>query len=426
MTDGWSRPQSGEPQASAPISSGRSEAPSPWWSDALTDPWRDPKAPASIVVPATAPPPRLEPVTDPPSAVELPPGRLVAVVLVTAVLVGVLAGALGGALGYTYASNGGVGTMLGAVGSDPGPAAQPAPGSLAQVVDRVLPSVVTIRSGGPAGSTLGSGFVISTAGHVLTNDHVVGEGAGATVTFHDGSSTPATVVGRDAEADIAVLRVDPAMGAPPVQFGDSETVRVGDTVLAIGSPLALANTVTSGIVSAVDRAVQAGDPGGQVRYYAAIQTDAAVNQGNSGGPLVDAAGRVIGINSVIKSVSMTETEAGNIGLAFAIPISHGKRVAQEIIDTGQARRTVLGAELERTGRSAGGGVRLVAVADGGPAARAGLRAGDLLTSLDGRPLQQPLDVIALVRKHPPGAVVSVEYRRGGASDRVSVTLAAAD
>src|SRR5690606_3283657 len=139
--------------------------------------------------------------------------------------------------------------------------------------------------------------------HVLTNDHVVGEASSTTVTFHDGSSAPATLVGRDPESDIAVLRVEPR-GVPPVQLGDSESVRVGDTVLAIGSPLALANTVTAGIVSAVDRAIQAGDPGGQVRYYAAIQTDAAVNQGNSGGPLVDAAGRVIGINSVIKSVSM--------------------------------------------------------------------------------------------------------------------------
>ena len=426
MTDGWSRPQSGEPQASAPISPGRRETPSPWWSDALSDPWRDPATPASIVIPAAAPPTSVEPVTEPTPSDGIQPGRMVVVVLVTAVLVGVLAGALGGALGYTYARSGGVGTVLGAPGAAPAPAAQPEPGSLAEVVERVLPSVVTIRSGGPAGSTLGSGFVISTAGHVLTNDHVVGAGSGTTVTFHDGSSTSATVVGRHPEADIAVLSVVPALNAPPVQFVDSECVRVGDTVLAIGSPLALANTVTSGIVSAVDRAVQAGDPGGQVRYYAAIQTDAAVNQGNSGGPLVDAAGRVIGINSVIKSVSMTEAEAGNIGLAVAIPISHGKRVAQEIIDTGQARRTVLGAELERTGRNANGGVRLVAVAEGGPAAKAGLRAGDVLVSLNGRPLQQPLDVIALVRKHPPGAVVTVEYRRGGVSKRVSVTLVAAD
>ena len=424
MTDGWNRPRPGEPEASTPASPGRPTAPSPWWSDALKDPWRDPEAPAAIVLPAVRSAPPVDPPAKPePPSTPLRPGRLFAVVLLTAALVGTLAGALGGALGYTYARHSGVGTALG----DPGraPAAQPQPGSLAQVVERVLPSVVTVRSASLGGSTLGSGFIISTAGHVLTNDHVVGEASGATVTFHDGSSAPATLVGRDPESDIAVLRVA-ATHAPPVQFGDSESVRVGDTVLAIGSPLALANTVTSGIVSAVDRAVQAGDPGGQVRYYAAIQTDAAVNQGNSGGPLVDAAGRVIGINSVIKSVSMSETEAANIGLAFAIPISHGKRVAQEIIDTGRARRTVIGAELERTARSGGDGVRLMSVADGGPAAQAGLRAGDVLVSLDGRPVQQPLDVIALVRKHAPGTVVRVEYRRGGTTESVAVTLAAAD
>lgn len=424
MTEGWSRPESGETGASAPVSPLRSEAPSPWWSDALRDPWRDPDAPAAIVVrarPAPTDEPRLAP---DPAPVPLRPSRLVAVAVVTAVLVGTLAGAIGGALGYTYARHGGVGTVLGADPAGQGRAAQPEPGSLAEVVERVLPSVVTIRSGGLGGSTLGSGFVISTAGHVLTNDHVVGEASSTTVTFHDGSTAPATLVGRDPESDIAVLRVEARV--PPVQLGDSESVRVGDTVLAIGSPLALANTVTAGIVSAVDRAIQAGDPGGQVRYYAAIQTDAAVNQGNSGGPLVDAAGRVIGINSVIKSVSMNETEAANIGLAFAIPISHGKRVAQEIIDTGRARRTVLGAELERTVRAGETGVRLAAVAEGGPAAEAGLRPGDVLVSLNGRPLQQPLDLIALVRKYAPGTVVTVEYRRGGVSDRVSVTLAAAD
>src|SRR5690606_1020714 len=181
---------------------------------------------------------------------------------------------------------------------------------------------------------------------------------------------------------------------------------------------------TAGIVSALDRTIQAGDPGGTTRYYAAIQTDAAVNQGNSGGPLLDTAGRVIGINSVIRSVAAVEDEAANIGLAFAIPINHAKRVAQEIIDTGQARRTVLGAELDRIGPATGGGVRLATVVADGPADRAGLRGGDVLVRFDGRPLNEPADLIALVRKQAPGTVVTVEYRRGATDASTAVTLAA--
>jgi putative serine protease PepD len=351
--------------------------------------------------------------------------RLVTTVLVTALLVGVVAGALGGALGYTLAGRDRGGTQLGA-SPDAAPAAlaQRAPESLAGVAERVLPSVVTIRAGGRGGTNLGSGFVISNEGHVLTNDHVVGGGATPPmVTFHDGTSSPAELVGRDPESDLAVIHVD-ASGLTPVQLGDSAGVAVGDPVLAFGSPLALANTVTAGIVSAVDRTIQAGEPEDQVRYYAAIQTDAAVNQGNSGGPLVDAAGRVVGVNSVIKSLAETEDEAANIGLAFAVPINQARRIAQEIIDTGQARRTVIGAEFDRSGRIAGGGVRLATVVTDGPADVAGLRVGDVVTRFDGQQLTEPADLIALVRKHAPGAVVVVVYRRGAAESSAAVTLTA--
>jgi putative serine protease PepD len=210
----------------------------------------------------------------------------------------------------------------------------------------------------------------------------------------------------------------------PVAIGNSDSIAVGDPVLAFGSPLALVNTVTAGIVSALDRTIEAGgEAGGTTRYYAAIQTDAAVNQGNSGGPLVNAAGQVVGVNSVIRSVGGTDTEAGNIGLAFAIPINQARRVAGDIIDTGKARRTVIGAEVATGGTSATG-ARLRAVEPSGPAAAAGLKAGDVVTKIDGHVVEDGTDLIALVRKYAPDSVVSVEYRRGTKTQSASVTLVA--
>lgn len=412
MTDGW---------GGAPSGKGRE---SPWWSDALADPWRDPHAPSKVVV--HAPPPAAPPGddVDPGDGVPAQPLRLV---VLACLITALLAGALGGTLGFVFAARtgAGTGTLLGGVGPSPPALAQREPDSLAGVVRRVLPSVVTIRVSTARGTSLGSGFIASSDGYVITNDHVVEGASGtATITFDDNSTAPAKLVGRDPESDIAVLKVD-RTGLTPVQFGDSDSIAVGDPALAIGSPLALANTVTYGIVSAVDRTIQAGERGGPIRYYAAIQTDAAVNHGNSGGPLVDGAGRVIGVNSVIKSLASSQEEAGNIGLAFAVPINQAKRVAQEIIDTGKARRTVIGAQLDGAYRSAAGGVRLMAVESDGPAAGAGLQAGDVIVRFGGRPVNEPPDLIALVRKHAPGSVVVVEYQRGiGTVQRASVKLAA--
>jgi putative serine protease PepD len=420
VTDGWNWQQSRPP---ANPSGQGSRPDSPWWSDALADPWRDPYAPAAVVVPAVPVQPGAapEPVENP----DAPGRRGMTPMLLVCLLTALLAGGLGGTLGYVFALRGGLGgggTTLGAPRQQNVPdLAQRPPNSLAGVAERVLPSVVTVRVAG----AVGSGFVASADGYVITNDHV-GEGSSgpATVSFSDGSTASASIVGHDAESDVAVIKVSKT-GLKPVEFGDSEQIAVGDPVLAIGSPLALANTVTAGIVSALDRTIQAGEPGGQVRYYAAIQTDAAVNQGNSGGPLVDGAGRVIGVNSVIRSLSTDSEEAGNIGLAFAIPINQAKRVAKEIIDTGRARRTVFGAQVaNQTTRNPGGGVRLQSVQAGGPAAAAGLKTGDVVTKIDGRVLEEGTDLIALVRKYAPGSVVSVEYRRGTAVERASVTLAA--
>jgi putative serine protease PepD len=418
VTDGWNWRQPGAPSPQAGRPSGAS---SPWWSDALADPWRDPYAPSAVVVPA--PPdgsgPQPEPVTDP-DAPRRPLGPVLVICLVTALL----AGGLGGTLGYVFALRGGVGhgggTALGAPTASPPAAVNRAPGSVAAIVKQVLPSVVTVH----VTNAIGSGFVVSQQGYIITNDHVV-EGAGDTmsVTFSDGSTARASLVGRDPESDIAVIKVAKS-NLTPVQLGNSDAIAVGDPVLAFGSPLALENTVTAGIVSALDRAIRAGDQGGPVRYYAAIQTDAAVNQGNSGGPLVDAGGKVIGVNSVIRSVGAAD-DAGNIGLAFAIPINQAQRVASDIIDTGRARRTVIGAEVTDNGTGGSGtGARLRSVDAGGPAALAGLKAGDVLTQLNGHVLQDSTDLIALVRKYAPETVVTVQYRRGGRTGTASVTLAA--
>jgi putative serine protease PepD len=393
-----------------------------WWSDALSDPWRDPGAPSAVVIrPPGGPPP---PPTEGIPANGNGRGGLGLVFLISLVTA-LLAGALGGTLGFVFASRGVHETLGSGSGiSKPGAAAARPPDSLAGIVQKVLPSVVTVKVGVSGGYSLGSGFIVSSDGYLITNDHVVeGLTGTATVTFSDATNASAKLVGADQESDIAVLKLD-KKGLPPVQFGDSDQVAVGDPVLAFGSPLALTNTVTYGIVSSLDRTMQADEPGGPTRYYAAIQTDAAVNHGNSGGPLVDAAGRVVGINSVIKSLASGSDEAGNIGLAFAIPINQAKRTAQEIIDTGHARRTVIGAELSGSYHNPNGGVQISSITGGGPAANAGLKTGDIVTRLDSKPLDGPADMIALVRKYPPGASVKVEYQRNGALHTAQVTLTA--
>ncbi|MFC7528047.1 S1C family serine protease [Actinoplanes sp. GCM10030250] len=420
MTDGWNwrrppvPPAPGAPGPASPQPPG-----SPWWTDATADPWRDPWAPSAVVV--TAVPaigvPEPERVTDP-DAPRRPLAPIMLIVLVTALL----AGGLGGTLGFVFAVRGGLtpasGTQLGANPEQLPESVRRPPETLAGVAQRVAPSVVTVHVTG----AIGSGFVVSTDGYVITNDHVVESADDVlSVSFSDGTTASARVVGRDPESDIAVIKVA-KNGLTAVELGDSDAIAVGDPVLAFGSPLALKNTVTQGIVSALDRTIQAGDPGGTTRYYAAIQTDAAVNQGNSGGPLVDAGGQVIGVNSVIRSVGGADTEAGNIGLAFAIPINQAERVAKDIIDTGKARRTVIGAEVV-TGETAGG-ARLRSVEPAGPAATAGLKSGDVVTKLGGHLVEEGTDLIALVRKYAPGSVVPVEYRRGTKTASTSVTLAA--
>jgi putative serine protease PepD len=392
---------------------------SPWWSDALNDPWRNPDSPA-VVVDRSAHAAQVEPR---PEALPAPrPG--VGLAITVAVVAALLAGSLGGAIGYLAATNRDQSPIvLGGAGRG-GPPPQREPGSVPVIVARVMSSVVTVRGASSVGDTLGSGFVITVDGYVLTNEHVIAEvpDRAVRVTFADTTTVPARVVGRDPEADLAVLKVD-RDNLQPVELADSDAVAVGDGVLAIGAPLALPGTVTAGIVSAVDRTIETQGMGGVQRYYAAIQTDAAINRGNSGGPLFDLNGRVIGINSVIKSLVEEGEEAGNIGIAFAIPINQAARMASEIIDTGRARRTVIGAQVDLND-GPGGGVRLTTVDAGGPAEAGGLRSGDVVLRLGTHLIAQPHDLIALVRRYDPGTVVTVTYRRGSSTASARVTLAA--
>ena len=302
-------------------------------------------------------------------------------------------------------------------------------GSIADISARALPSVVTIRveSGDDAGS--GSGFVIDAAGHILTNNHVVSAAAASgdiTVVFNDLRSEKATIVGRDSSYDLAVLKID-STTSPPLSFGSSADVVVGDGVIAMGAPLGLDATVTSGIVSALNRPVSAGD-GDETSYINAIQTDAAINPGNSGGPLLDMAGRVIGINSAIARIpGSTGTTGGNIGVGFAIPSDQARKTADQLIRTGKAERPVIGIQIDRTYE--GVGVKILEGADGvtpdGPADKAGLRPGDIITEFDGRPVPGPDELVVAIRAKDIGAAVSLKATRDGVVQEFTLNLVAA-
>ena len=251
----------------------------------------------------------------------------------------------------------------------------------------------------------------------------------AKVTFNDGESSDATIVGRDTSYDLAVLKVD-RRSLPTAVLGDSDAVQVGDPVLAIGSPLGLSGTVTAGIVSAKDRPVSAGDGAGDVSYISALQTDAAINPGNSGGPLVDMKARVIGINSSIATLGgSVGGQSGSIGLGFAIPINQARRIAQEIIRTGHAEHPIIGVELDV--RYSGPGAKVAlrgvggnpAVVPGGPADQAGIQPGDVITAVDGVPVDDAEQLIVAIRTHSPGDTVTLTIQRDGQTSDVKVTLA---
>jgi len=307
------------------------------------------------------------------------------------------------------------------------------PTSYAGIAAKVLPSVVSINVVTAAGGDTGSGIVLRADGYILTNNHVVAaavDGASrVSVTFNDGSTAAARIVGTDALDDLAVIKVD-RTGLQAAALGTAAALHVGDAVLALGSPLGLQGTVTAGIVSALNRPVTTGDSQptdpfsgatpGVTTVLDAIQTDAAVNPGNSGGPLVNAAGQVIGINSAIASTGSN----GNIGVGFAIPIDQAKVIAAQLIATGKASHPLLGVSLANATDAAGNQLaRVQALATGGAAAKAGIKVGDVVVSVGAQKTAGAEAVIAAIRSHQPGERVRVTVLRDGASMTFTVTLA---
>jgi putative serine protease PepD len=357
------------------------------------------------------------------------------VLLGLGVVIALLAGCVGGGVVYgldRVAKNRGTnsGITLGAVQG--GDSSRP-PTSTAGIAQRVERSVVKIAIRTSQGGGNGSGFVVNSDGYIVTNNHVVAPIAGGgslQVQFSDGSAVPAKVVGTDASYDLAVIKVEKS-GLQALSFGNSDQAAVGDPVIAIGSPLGFAGTVTSGIVSAKNRAVTAGETRDERSFISALQTDAAINPGNSGGPLVDAKGQVIGVNSSIAtpgSAGQSGQQSGNIGIGFAIPSNVVRRVAEQIISKGKASHPVIGVLLDF--RYNGEGARIAAAASGGnppitvggPAEKAGLRAGDVITKVDGMPIGTPDELIAAIRAKEPGQSVDLIYVRSGASKSAQLVL----
>ncbi|MCB7136505.1 S1C family serine protease [Cellulosimicrobium marinum] len=322
----------------------------------------------------------------------------------------------------------------------PGPAGLPAAsvahetaerpdGSVADIAATVLPSVVSLEVRGSDGVATGSGFVLRDDGYILTNNHVVAgaaEGGEVTVLFADGHESPAELVGRTVDYDLAVVKVEDT-GLTPLALADSDEVVVGDPVVAVGAPLGLNGTVTTGIVSALNRPVQAGEAA-QTAFINAIQTDAAINPGNSGGPLVDGNGQVVGINSAIAQPPGATAATGSIGLGFAIPSNQARRTAEQLIADGVATYPVIGVLLDQ--RYQGEGVQVsteaqqgqAPVTADGPADAAGVRPGDVILAIDGRPVTDSDELIVAIRAKAPGDTVVLRVRTGEQERDLRVVL----
>ena len=341
-------------------------------------------------------------------------------------LIALLAGALGGFLGIN-AGGGSPFREVNLVSSTS--TIERAPDSVAGIAQRVLPSVVSINTTTVNGGGSGSGFVIDSSGYILTNNHVISDavlsGGKIQVTLNDGSTYTGKVIGRDASFDLAVLKIE-ATGLKALQFGDSDKIAVGDAVIAIGSPLGLSGTVTTGIISAKDRAVTTGDSATESSFINALQTDAAINPGNSGGPLVDATGAVIGINSAIASLG-SSWQAGSIGLGFAIPINQGRKIADQLIKYGVATYPIVGISLDSNYTGVGAQISKSSngILPGSPAQKAGLKGGDIIIEIDGKKINTPEELVVSVRSKNVGDRVTLVFMRDGAKKSVTLDLIAA-
>jgi putative serine protease PepD len=341
----------------------------------------------------------------------------IAVAAVTALVIGGAAGYGGATLARRSAPAATTASASPQAGVTRTPVAPPPPSAnTVEIAKRVVPATVMIQ----AGRGSGSGFLIDKEGRILTNNHVISgaaDGSRIRVLYSDGRRVNAVLVGRSPSYDIAVIKASGAASLEPIQLGDSAQVQVGEPVLAIGSPLGLSGTVTEGIISAQNRPVivtETSDADAPTAYISAIQTDAPINPGSSGGPLVDAGARVIGVNSAI----LTFGSSRNIGLGFAIPINQAAAIADQLIKNGKATYPVIGANVQ----DAASGVELSAVDPKGPAAKAGLKASDLIIKVDNETVHTMEELIVSIRTRRPGDVVVLEYVRGSSSAQASVTL----
>jgi putative serine protease PepD len=355
------------------------------------------------------------------------PGWLWPAVAALALVVGLVGGALGAAL-YESSDDDPVFTR----GLDPrttrtAPPISAGDQSVSAVAQELLPSTVQILAGfdGTEGGATGSGFVLDTEGHVITNNHVVAgaaDGGSIDVVDFEGTRHEATVVGRSSVYDLAVLKVEATSSLRPASLGASAVLKVGDPVVAFGAPLGLSQTVTSGIVSALNRPVTTGESDDDSSFINAVQTDAAINPGNSGGPLVNLAGQVVGVNSAIATTGGFMREAGNIGVGFAIPIEQVETTAEQILDTGEARYPVIGATVQTGDSKEFQGARIDEVRDGTPAEDAGLRSDDLVIAVNGVRVTDGIALIVSIRTHQPGETLEFTVVRGGRESKVEITL----
>ncbi|PZS36931.1 MAG: protease [Pseudonocardiales bacterium] len=391
-------------------------------------PWTPTGQPGSSWQPGQQHSPPTAPIGLPSSSVGGPRrGGPVVGTVVLSLIVGLVAGGVGGAVGYELASSGPrVTSALDLPAPGAVPIANLPSGSVEQVAQKVTPSVVQLRVHGAQVAAEGSGIVLSADGLILTNNHVVepaATGGRLAAVLQDGRSVPVQIVGRAPTFDLAVVRAQGVNGLIPAQLGTSGNVRVGQEVVAVGSPLGLSGTVTSGIISALDRPVRAGGEGsGQDTVLDAIQTDAAINPGNSGGPLTDMQGRVIAINSAIAALGSGTGQVGSIGLGFAIPIDQARRIANELVHTGQATSAILGVTVP-AGQPEDGAAAVQQVTPGGAAAAAGIQSGDKIIKVDDRVIDSGDALVAAIRSHSPGSQITVTIKgAGGATRQVKATL----